>query len=228
MTQASLNKFNYDFFCFIVNCQDTIIYIMHKVASNRISFLFTFLLLLNIAAAQKCNSVKKEEKTLDLILGSEGACQNWKSDTGNKCQNRIGFTCKGITPCLGYQNQALFPGCGGFSGHPSGFNKWCYDKSIPNFTKGASAIYKTKYFNKCSHLDMPAYYVCSDICVLSGPGGLQKMIDRSGPVGSNMKDYARRLNENHRKYLISLNRPEFIKGWLNRVNHRANFINSCT
>jgi len=38
---------------------------------------------------------KKAEEALVEIFKHEGQCQNWSSDSGNKFQGKIGYTCKG-------------------------------------------------------------------------------------------------------------------------------------
>lgn len=178
-----------------------------------------------------CSNDNKEGETLNRILGNEGGCQNWASDTGNTYQGRRGYTCMGITPEVGHRNRNKFTGCSGFSGPPADFVKWCYDRSPSKFKEGAISVYRANYFNVCNKLGQPAYYVCCDISVNSGPARARRLMAQLGSP-SNMKSFARQLNEKHRQFYRSIaeSRPsqnKFLKGWLNRAAARDRFIESC-
>jgi len=179
------------------------------------------------AGASKCNSGDKFVTTVEKIFGHEGTCQNSAADkSGNMYQGKMGYTCMGITPETGFVNRNKFPGCSGFSGHAADFVKWCYDKSSSNFKAGATEIYKASYFNVCNQLEQPAFYVCSDISVNSGPGRSQAFMKQLGSAGTDMKSYAKKMNELHRQFYKQIGGPN-LQGWLNRANARDQYIDSC-
>ncbi len=77
----------------------------------------------------------------------------------------------GLTPGTGYTNRAKFPTCNAaFSGHPADFVKYCYDNYNDEYEKAAARVYGDQYFATCKSLEQPAFYVCADISVMSGPG----------------------------------------------------------
>lgn len=73
---------------------------------------------------------------------------------------------------------------------------------------------------------MPAFYVCSDISVNSGPGKAKDFKRKLGPAGSDMKKYATDMNNLHRQLYKNIGGPN-LQGWLNRADARDRFINSC-
>jgi len=106
---------------------------------------------------------------LKQIFGHEGKCQNWKSDSGNKFQGSIGYTCNGIIPSVGYNNRngAFSYAADKCKGQGANFVKCAHDVDPAKFKAGAAEVYKSQYFKPggCSQLKMPAYYVCADIAV---------------------------------------------------------------
>lgn len=60
---------------------------------------------------------------------------------GNIYKGKIGYSCMGITPQVADENRDKFKQCGGFSGDPADFCKWCYDKSQSGFKQGSAEIY---------------------------------------------------------------------------------------
>ena len=173
--------------------------------------------------------------TLKRILGSEGKCQNWKQDSGNWMNGRLGYTCAGIIPSVGYQHRnsqfAYARQC--LSVSPESFVKCAWDLDEFEFIRAASRIYTENYFKPggCSSFPQPLHYVCSDIAVNSGIGRSKEYIRELGNVGSNVKEYARRMNELHRQDYIKWSAPGtqnhvFRQGWLNRAADRDKFINT--
>ncbi len=77
---------------------------------------------------------------------------------------------------------------------------------------------------------MPAFYVCADIAVNSGPGRSKQFLRDLGAIGgSSAKDYARRLNEMHRQFYKKIGtggNARFLNGWLNRADDRDDFIDT--
>lgn len=120
------------------------------------------------------SSSDKYVQTLEMIFGHEGQCQNWASDVGNTCQGKIGYTCMGITPCVAYGNRQFFGYASSFNGQPADFCKYAYDLNRAGFKQGSAEIYKKNYFYPCNSLAQPAFYVCADISVNSGPGKSQQ------------------------------------------------------
>lgn len=194
---------------------------------------------LKMSCAPKPVGGNKEEEALKEILGSEGQCQNWSGDSGNKFEGRIGYTCVGIIPSVGWnsRNSAFGYAVASFRGHPSMFVKHAYDVDRSKFTEGSKKIYREQYFGPggCSPLPQPIFYVCSDIAVNSGTGRSKQFLRElgafSGSGSTQIKDYARRLNEKHRAFYKYIGRPgtknnRFLRGWLNRADHRDTYINN--
>ena len=91
---------------------------------------------LNTGSSSSSGSSKKGEEALSQIFKSEGRCQNWASDSGNKFQGKIGYTCMGVIPseCWNNRNGIFAPLLSGFNGHPADFCKYAYDKSQGKFS----------------------------------------------------------------------------------------------
>jgi hypothetical protein len=174
----------------------------------------------------------KYTETLGLIFGHEGQCQNWASDVGNTCQGKLGYTCMGITPCVAYSNrQQSFAYASGFNGHPADFCKYAYDLNRDAFKKGAADVYRRNYFYVCDALSQPAFYICADISVNSGPGKSQEFLNKlNGCRNLSSKDCARQMNQMHREFYQYIGRPgtsnnKFLAGWLARADARDRYIN---
>lgn len=66
----------------------------------------------------------------------------------------------------------------------------------------------------------------------SGPGRSKKFLSQLGPVGSDAKEYARKLNDLHRNFYkdLAASKPQtygaFLNGWLKRADKRDEFINN--
>ena len=144
---------------------------------------------------------------------------------------KLGYTCMGITPGVGWANTDAFPKCLPYNGPAADFVKYCYDKDRDYFKEGAGRIYKDKYMiGVCDQLPDPAFYVCSDISVNSGPDRVREFLEKLGKPGRNIKAYARELNNMDRAFYKSIasKNPkfeEFLKGWLKRADKRDEFIN---
>ena len=189
------------------------------------------------SSAMETDDDESAEESLVQIFKSEGKCQNWASDAGNKYQGKIGYTCMGVIPqeCWEQRN-SLFGGelLSGFKGHPADFCYYAYNKDTEAYKAAAAQLYKTKYFDqgKCSGIPMPAYYICADIAVNSGVGRSRQYLNELGGYnGQDAKKFARQLNERHRKDYLYWGRPgtdnnKFLKGWLARADMRAKFIDN--
>jgi len=184
------------------------------------------------AAPVASSASQKIAITLKQIFQNEGSCQNSASDSGNTFQGKVGYTCVGVTPSLGYNNRngEFSYALPTFKGHPSAFVKYAYDLSAAKFTVGAGNIYAAQYFTPgaCSNLPQPAHYVCSDIAVNSGPGKSSQYVKELGKIGADVKAYARALNEKHRQFYKKIGvgaNAKFLAGWLARANARDAFIN---
>ena len=118
----------------------------------------------------------------------------------------------GITPDVAWNNTAVFPKCLPYNGPAVDFVKTCYDKDRDHFKQGAARIYKDKYMiGVCDHLPDPAFYVCSDISVNSGPDQVREFLKELEKPDENIKAYARELNNMHRAFYKSITRknPKF-------------------
>lgn len=79
----------------------------------------------------------------------------------------------------------------------------------------------------------PAYYVCLDIAINSGPGRSKQFIRELGAYTPNdPKGYATKLNERHRRFYIAISQPgsknaRFRNGWLARADRRKRYIDGC-
>lgn len=140
----------------------------------------------------------------------------------------------GIIPSVGWnaRNTDFSYAASTFSGSSEMFVKYAYDKNPSSFKNGAANIYKKNYFNVCDHLQQPAFYVCSDISINSGPGRASQFLRELGSCGNDIKGYATRLNEKHRQFYKAIappgsNNARFLQGWLNRAASRDRFIQSC-
>lgn len=188
------------------------------------------------ALAMDTDDDESAEESLVQIFKSEGKCQNWESDAGNKYQGKIGYTCMGVIPqeCWENRNSIFAELLSGFKGHPADFCYYAYNKDKETYQECAAKLYKSKYFDQggCSGIPMPAYYVCADIAVNSGVGrSRQYLAELGGYHGQDAKTFARQLNERHRKDYMIWGRPgtannKFLKGWLARADERAKFIDN--
>jgi hypothetical protein len=144
----------------------------------------------------------KANEALTEIFQSEGLCQNWASDSGNHFNGEIGYTCMGLIPeeCWDNRNAFFQYAASSYSGSPAQFCKFAYDMDKTQYKSGAAQLYIKKYFTPggCSVLPQPAFYVCSDIAVLSGIGRSQRYLKQLGPLtatdAASIKDYAHKLN----------------------------------
>jgi len=171
--------------------------------------------------------------TLKKVLGSEGKCQNWSEDSGNWFNGKLGYTCAGITPSVGYahRNGAFAYASGCQSRSAEMFVKCAWDTDESAFIAGAGEVYTNNYFRPggCADFPQPLHYVCSDIAVNSGTGRSKQYIRELGSVSGDYKGYARRMNEMHRQDYIRWSAPgtanaRFRQGWLNRAAERDRFI----
>jgi len=187
-------------------------------------------------SGNKCAQSTKLKDSLKKIFSSEGKCQNWSSDSGNWMNGKLGYTCAGIIPSVGYNNRNFFSyaqsSCSSKPAHL--FVKCAWDKSNSKFKDGSAKIYEKQYAiaGGCANLKQPAYYVCFDIAVNSGPGRSKQFIRETNAGSLNEFDAATKLNEKHRDFYIRISKPgtknhKFRKGWLARADHRAAYIRSC-
>lgn len=149
---------------------------------------------------------------LDLVLKSEGGWVNNPNDPG-------GETNLGVTKRVWEE----------WVGHPV--------ESLKNLTKDQVApLYEQKYWRPCYGEVLPRGL---DYCVFSfgvnaGPGRSVKLLQQSlglvcdGVIGPRVREKLRNSNiadiivsftQLRREYYQSLNKPMFIKGWLNRCDH---------
>ncbi|XP_057302257.1 uncharacterized protein LOC130636528 [Hydractinia symbiolongicarpus] len=186
-----------------------------------------------LCCVQNSNCPEKYSHALQKMFKFEGKCQNWREDSGNYFEGRLGYTCMGVTPGVGWNNRYLFDNCGGYTSYPALFVKYCYDRNPSSFKKGVEKLYIKNYLSVCDKLADPAFFVCGDISLNSGPGRVKTFMSELGSPGNDIKGYARRLNQLHRDFYIRITRrnPEyqrFIAGWLQRADERDSYINNYT
>jgi lysozyme family protein len=152
------------------------------------------------------------KECLELVLKSEGGWVNHKDDPG-------GETNLGVTKRVWEE----------YVGHPV--------ESLKNLTKeDVAPLYEQKYWRPCYGEVLPwgINYLVFSMGINAGPGRSIKLFQSSlgcvpdGVIGpktrelisaSNSSTLIAKFSEVRREYYRSLNKPMFIKGWLNRVDH---------
>ena len=152
------------------------------------------------------------QECLDLVLKSEGGWVNNPQDPG-------GETNLGVTKRVWEE----------YVGHPV--------DSLKKLTKeDVAPLYEQKYWRPCYGEVLPRGldFVVFSMGVNAGPGRSIKLLQSSigcvpdGVIGpktrelisaSNSSTLIAKFSEVRREYYRSLNKPMFIKGWLNRVDH---------
>jgi lysozyme family protein len=152
------------------------------------------------------------KECLDLVLKSEGGWVNHPQDPG-------GETNLGVTKRVWEE----------YVGHPV--------ESLKNLTKeDVAPLYEQKYWRPCYGEVLPwgINYLVFSMGINAGPGRSIKLFQSSlgcvpdGVIGpktrelisaSNSSTLIAKFSEIRREYYRSLNKPMFIKGWLNRVDH---------
>jgi lysozyme family protein len=152
------------------------------------------------------------KECLELVLKSEGGWVNHKDDPG-------GETNLGVTKRVWEE----------YVGHPV--------ESLKNLTKeDVAPLYEQKYWRPCYGEVLPwgINYLVFSMGINAGPGRSIKLFQSSlgcvpdGVIGpktrelissSNGATLIAKFSETRREYYRSLNKPMFIKGWLNRVDH---------
>jgi lysozyme family protein len=152
------------------------------------------------------------KECLELVLKSEGGWVNHKDDPG-------GETNLGVTKRVWEE----------YVGHPV--------ESLKNLTKeDVAPLYEQKYWRPCYGEVLPwgINYLVFSMGINAGPGRSIKLFQSSlgcvpdGVIGpktrelisaSNSSTLIAKFSEVRRDYYRSLNKPMFIKGWLNRVDH---------
>lgn len=104
---------------------------------------------------------------------------------------------------------------------------WCKSKGIPQkpmrqlTTADVLPIYRQNYWSKVEHLPWPLSAVAYDICVNSGPGNLQYMLQQV-PMGTPLERAVQlcRVREQFYRAIVARkpNQAAFLKGWLRRTN----------
>jgi lysozyme family protein len=160
------------------------------------------------------------EKSLELVLQSEGGFQTQSADSGNHLSDgRAGSTNLGVT-------QANWES---FLGHPVTWNDM---KALTPAT--VSPFYKKKYWDMVfgDELPTPIDFMMFDFAVNHGVGGCIKVMQ--GVVGVQMDggmgpqtlnaikavpidQLIQRFSDAKEAYYKSLNNPTYQAGWLNRV-----------
>jgi len=164
--------------------------------------------------------IENFEKSLELILASEGGFQTESADSGNKLPDgRAGSTNLGVT-------QANWEA---FLGHPVTWNDM---KALTSQT--VSPFYKKKYWDKVMGDELPTSvdFMMFDFAINHGVGGCVKVMQ--GVVGVPMdggmgpqtlnaikaipvQQLIQKFSNAKEAYYKSLNNPTYEKGWLNRV-----------
>jgi lysozyme family protein len=152
------------------------------------------------------------QECLDLVLKSEGGWVNNPQDPG-------GETNLGVTKRVWEE----------YVGHPV--------DSLKKLTKeDVAPLYEQKYWRPCYGEVLPwgINYLVFSMGINAGPGRSIKLFQSSlgcvpdGVIGpktrelisaSNSSTLIAKFSEVRREYYRSLNKPMFIKGWLNRVDH---------
>jgi lysozyme family protein len=152
------------------------------------------------------------KECLELVLKSEGGWVNHPQDPG-------GETNLGVTKRVWEE----------YVGHPV--------DSLKNLTKeDVAPLYEQKYWRPCYGEVLPwgINYLVFSMGINAGPGRSIKLFQSSlgcvpdGVIGpktrelisaSNSSTLIAKFSEVRREYYRSLNKPMFIKGWLNRVDH---------
>lgn len=174
----------------------------------------------------------KIAEALEQIFGNEGGCQNQSTDSGNKFDGKIGYSCMGVTPSVGWNNRSKYYSfaiskCEDIN-NKANFVKCAHDLDLAKFKSGTESLYKKDYadIGGCTNLPQPAYYICFDTAVNQGPGWSSKTV-KNNPIGnSDGKTYGLKLNELSRAYLKSLKNPTYEKGWMNRCDNREKYCNN--
>lgn len=170
----------------------------------------------------------KVKAALDFTDRMEGGCQALRSDRGNYFQGSIGHTCMGLIPANGWAAKDKELGwVKGFTGHPASFVKYAHDQDSARFKRSVQEIFVATFFSPCKDLPDPAYTICADIGVNSGPGQSRKYLALL-PSNLDAKTLATKLNELHRADYIawSSSGPNVAHrtGWLNRAKEREEYI----
>lgn len=152
------------------------------------------------------------KECLDLVLKSEGGWVNNSNDPG-------GETNLGVTKRVWEE----------WVGHPV--------TTLKNLTKDDVApLYEQKYWRPCYAEVLPRGldFVVFSMAVNAGPGRSVKLLQQSigclpdgiiGPAtrgvisSSNIANLIVKFSEARRQYYTSLNKPMFLKGWLNRCDN---------
>ena len=152
------------------------------------------------------------QKCLDLVLQSEGG---WVD--GNKIGDSGGETNLGVTKKVWEE----------WVGHDV--------KTIKDLTSADVApLYKAKYWMACyaPQLKTGVDYMAFDMAVNAGPGRAVKLLQESvgcvpdGVIGprtmqlidqKNAQDVVQAYSNRKTSFYESLNKPQFIKGWLKRI-----------
>ena len=151
---------------------------------------------------------------LDIVLKSEGGFVNHPSDPG-------GMTNLGVTKKVWEE----------YTGHEAD------EKVMRSLTpEKVAPLYEQRYWRPtyCEVLPRGLSLLVFSMGINAGPGRSVKLLQSSlgcvadGVIGprtmeliksSNVTDLIQRFSEARRHYYESLNKPMFIKGWLNRVDH---------
>ena len=153
------------------------------------------------------------QECLDLVLKSEGGFVDDPRDSG-------GCTNWGVTQSVWEE----------FVGHP--VSKADMKALTP---EKVAPLYEQKYWKQCGEgLPRGLNFLVFSMGINSGTGRSVKLLQQSlgcvadGAIGpktrelissSDVSKLIAKFSETRREYYKSLNKPMFIKGWLNRVDH---------
>jgi len=177
-------------------------------------------------ADQTKSGKTKIEEITPLILNTEGGCQNLSNDSGNIIDNKIGYTCMGVTPKVGWNNrEKYFKYAVDECTDKVMFTYCAYNLNKSKFKTGTENLVDGEYAKACSYLPQPAYYVCTDMRY-NGTPSVRKMKEDEDTV-----DYCLYLVQRGREHYTDIikknsDNEKFKKGWENRSKERESYCKS--
>ena len=155
-----------------------------------------------------------------MIFKAEGQCQNWASDSGNKFNGKIGYTCMGQN-VVTIEMESFLHSLKVTLVVQKNSTSMVMIRTELSINNVLPNCILRNYFTPagCNDLPQPAFYVCSDIAVNSGVGrSKQYLAELGGYSGQGAKTFARQLNDKQRQDYIKWGCPTcknhvFLKGW---------------
>lgn len=178
---------------------------------------------------------KEVSTAMQLVLNAEAGCQNHSWDSGNKCDGTTGYTCAGVTPCVGWAYKKYYSqSCQDSCKVKAEFTKCCWDLDSEGFKQSSYVMYEKEFFNaaSCQTLPWPAFYLCADISVLSNPTRAKSIkaaataeLGECTAGSCDARAFCSKMNALYRAFLTQLaekdsDKKKSLKGWNNRADAR--------